>query len=573
MAKSFTYKLDRFLGLRISTDGADELEDGQSPDMLNFKITPGYCLKKRDGYQALCHFDGALRGFWQGKIGQKTCFCAVAGQHFWASEEGFESMEIKGDVPGEESVRFFTFGKNLYLLTGLGIYQYDGESYSGLEPYIPTVMIAASPDGSGTLYEEANALTGKMRETFVVSGTDFNYHLVIPDPVTIHEIRLDGKVLDADSYYWNEFYQCITFEHAPVSYFDEEMEVIFEAHTDKETIQKILNCRFAMKFGGANDTRVFLYGSKEDPAMRYHSGIIEGEPRMDYFPASGYTLVGDGSPITAILRHYDRQLIFTEKNAYYSYLEYRTDENGKLISSFPVYPLSDDLGSVPEGQAVLVQNDPCTLTTVGLCRWVSTNIRDERNAKCISEPIAQGLVKEDYSKAVLFNRKTTSELYLCFANKTYVYHYVLGVFYYYETPAIRGFAEIGTKLYFITDYEICRVGGNTDNGKAIPAYWKSKRFDFSASDREKNLYSVQLSTLTEEKESVGLNWLTDREKGEEILLPLERGEASPMEQIFQSRRVRARRFVLLQLILSDTETVPLHLSRLMLTGQITDKKS
>ena len=65
MTGDFTLKLERFLGLRTSVDGSHELKDSESPDMLNFKITSGGKLKRRDGCEKIFSLPG-LRGIYYG---------------------------------------------------------------------------------------------------------------------------------------------------------------------------------------------------------------------------------------------------------------------------------------------------------------------------------------------------------------------------------------------------------------------------------------------------------------------------------------------------------------------------
>ena len=45
MAKDFKLKIERFEGLRCSDDKTEELSLGESPEMVNFKITKGFKRK------------------------------------------------------------------------------------------------------------------------------------------------------------------------------------------------------------------------------------------------------------------------------------------------------------------------------------------------------------------------------------------------------------------------------------------------------------------------------------------------------------------------------------------------
>lgn len=496
MAENFLLKLEKFLGLCSCDDASNSVPVGKSPDMLNFRINENFDLEKREGYTPVFETPDYIRGVWAGKNAGKEWYLAVVGDCLYASEIGFDSMvSVSNEVPGNESVNFISFYDGIYLLTGEGIRRFDGESLLPITPHIPTVMISTEPSGAGVTFEEPNLLTSQCKQIFSSDGDSIHYHLFTRSVLKVDGVWVDGVELEDTKYYWDEGFCKLVFLQPPRAGVD-NVEVLFTLMGENAS-DRIERCRFAVGFGGANDTRVFLYGNRDTPAMRYHSGVVDGKPSFSYFPELGYTLVGSGSPITGILRHYDRQLIFTESAAYYSYLEYTVGESGKLIASFPVFPLSDDRGCVPEGQVLLMENNPCTLTETGLFEWISTNIRDERNARSLSDSIARSLQKEDVSKGILFYRKATSELYLAFSGRIYVYHKKLDLFYYYEMPPACGFVEMGNSFYFYTQNAVCRVEGNLDNGQAIPTRWQSGALFFTDGAREKNLYGMTLLAETQ----------------------------------------------------------------------------
>jgi len=567
MASDFTLKLERFSGLRTSVDGSHELKDSESPDMLNFKITSGGKLKRRDGCEKIFSLS-QLRGIYYGKLSGKEMYLAVGGKVLYASQEGFQSLSpVEGEVPGEETVQFFPFYNALYLLTGEGIRKFDGESLTEPEPYVPTLMIGTSPKGDGVLYEEANILTPCFKQRFSPDGTSKYFHPVLKKLEGIKWVKVKGELVESDSYYWNEENCSLTMLSVPPEGID-TLEVMFEASREGGEEDRILNCRNAVSFGGANDTRAFLYGNRDTPGMRYHSGVVDGKPCFEYFPETAYALVGSGEDITSVLRHYDRLLIWTENAAYYSYMEYMNGVDGKLVASFPVLPLSDHRGCSARGQAVLVENDPCTVGGAGLLRWVSTNIRDERNAVLFSDPIAHALQKEDASKAILFNRKATSELYVCFERRIYVYHYGRKQFYYYEVPMkIHRFLEVGNQLFFASDDGIYHAGGDLDDGNTIPFHWRSKKMAFGDGNKEKNLFRVALAVKTPTPLAFLLKLKTDDGVEEEKRFSME-GKG---QETGKSLRFFKRRFHSLELCISGEDATPAHVLGLEIKGRQTDR--
>ncbi len=566
MAVDFHYQLERFLGLCTDEDTHHGVLPGQSPDMLNFKITKGYGLECRKGYASVFSASAPLRGIWAGQHKGKELFCAVVGEKLYVSENGFDELEaVPGTVPGTERVQFVPFHDGLYLLTGQGIRKYE-EEVVPLEPHIPLVMISTPPNGRGVPFEEPNILTPYIRQTFSPDGDSTKFYPAVPNVDTIEWIKVNGVLMNPNQYNWLEIQGCIYILNAPEAGTD-TVEVMIKM-LQEDASDRIQNCRFAVGFGGANDTRVFLYGNRESPMMRYHSGVVDGKPSFSYFPENAYAMVGSGSPITSIVRHYDRLLIFTENAAYYSYLEYMTGESGKLIASFPIFPLSDERGCSPEGQALLVENTPCTLCDTGLFLWQSTNIRDERNAKNISDSIARALQKERAQNALLFHRKSTSELFLCFDHRIYVYHCRLKLFYYYEIVAPGGFAELENELFFYSGNEIFRVEGTTDGGEEIPLRWTSGFLDFSSTCRRKKIFSARFlgscSEPMEWKVSFGTEngWKDQKNKVE--FLP-------SSEEAREEIRLSLKRLNLFKVKLESTALGPASVKGIHIKGRMTDE--
>ena len=569
MAKDFTLEIRKFLGYHASQDSTQEIADGESPDMVNFKVVDGLMLKKREGYfSVFSSGTEPIRGIWSGRFDGKWLYLAVVGNTLYRSLTGFSEMEaLTGEIAGEEKVFFFPFHGAVHLLTGEGIFTYEGkETVAPLEPYVPLIMIATPPAGNGVVYEEVNLLTREVRQSFSPDGVECRFYPVISTVSEIVWVKMNGVVQKDDQYYFDEAYSCITFLRIPPEGVD-TIEVQYRI-SGESAADRILNCRFAVTFGGANDTRAFLYGNDDSQAVRYHSGIIEGKPCFSYFPETAYTFIGSGEAITSILRHYDRLLIFTETSAYYSYLEYITGVDGNLIAAFPVLPLSDENGCSLRGQALLLENTPCTFTEKGLFRWVSTNIRDERNAVLFSDPIAYALEKEQKEHALLFHRKATSELYLCIDGHLYVYNYRLKLFYYYEVPCLKGFAQGEKGLYFYTENGIYQVGGETDDGAPIQACWRSRLLDFGKRKQIKKLFGIVVYTKTKGKALVKVHCRKEN-RGE--VTDFEFHTEEEQEQGVRNLSCSQGNFRLFEVCLETEGTEPLCVLGLSLRGRITDR--
>lgn len=565
MAKDFTLGLESFGGLKLSADNTDELAAGEGAEMINFRITDARKLKRREGYFRVFDAPSALRGIFCTSVNGTPWYLALCGKHLYASQEGFDRLEmLETEVAGEGKAFFFPYHSELYLLTGERIYRYDGKSLGEIEPYVPVIMICTPPGKPGTVYEEVNLLTRKVRQRLSPDGIGTSFPLPVENIKRIDWVKLYGTDMQEDSYWFDIDNHSFEFVGAPRAGVD-SIEIQYELATE-DVSDRIKKCRFATAFGDASDTRVFLYGNPDSPAVRYHSGIVEGKPSFTYFPETAFSLVGTGEPITAICRHYDRQLIFTPGNAYYSYLEYMTGSEGRLIAGFPVLPMNEERGCVAFGQAILVKNTPVTIAEGGLFQWISTNIRDERNAENLSEPIDQALQREALEQAILFNRKEKSELYLCVGENLYVYNYRLKLFYRYKVPPILGFCQ-GDQLYFYNEEGIFAVGGNTDDGQRIHAVWKSKRLDLSHKTRAKKLFGTTVIAKGGEGSKLQISF---RNENDTEMLTKRVHFSGKKEGECIELHTPKRRFRAIEIILETDSEESVHVLSLHFRGRITD---
>ena len=565
MAKDFTLKLENFTGLVLSADNTTDLRPGDAAEMVNFRITEGNKLKRRDGFSRVFSPPAALRGIYCGTVKGKTQFLAACGSRLFSSDRGFDSLEaVEGELLGEGEVFFFPFHSELYLLTGETIYCYDGERLAEIEPYIPLVMICTPPKGSGVVYEDVNLLTKKVRQRFSPDGEGLLFPAVAENIARIDWVKVEGVLLEEGECWFDYDHASFEFIGAPDAGTD-TIEIQYELAGEGAS-DRIHRCRYATAFGGANDTRAFLYGNPDSPAVRYHSGIVDGKPSFTYFPETAFALVGTGEPITAICRHYDRQLIFTADSAYYSYLEYMTGSEDRLIAGFPVLPLNGERGCVAPAQAMLVQNTPVTLAEGGIFQWISTNIRDERNAECLSEPIDQALRGEKLEEGLLYNCKENSELYLCVGENCYVYNYRLKLFYRHKFPRILGFCR-EKALYFYTEDGIFVFGGDTDDGEAIHAIWKSGLLDFSDRRKEKKLFggTILAKGAAESEMRISFRGENREEKMEKTICFSGKEEGERF-----SFPAYKRRFGTMELSLESESREAVHVLALFLKGRITD---
>lgn len=128
-----------------------------------------------------------------------------------------------------------------------------------------------------------------------------------------------------------------------------------------------------MIFGGNTDNRIFIWGSEDEPCTIRHTALGDGVPNPEYFPENSFRVIGD-TAITDIIQQYDRQLIFAQDRAFYSYCDLTTDAMGNAYASYPVFALNASKGSLIYGGGTNCRR----LSDHLLRRWAESLGSDER---------------------------------------------------------------------------------------------------------------------------------------------------------------------------------------------------
>ncbi|MBR6506636.1 MAG: hypothetical protein IKT37_03430 [Clostridia bacterium] len=465
-----------------------------SPDMNNFTVLEDGSLKKRCGSK-LCATDlnGSVYRMWRGYVNGILHFIVCAGTRIYKYDFETDSF-VTINITAGKCHHIFGFGNAVYFLCNSGFFKYENNIFNLVSPYIPLVAVACAPDGSGTLYEKVNMLTGKKRMQFSPDGVSTLYTLGEKDIDSVLWVKENGNEIEN----WTADIQngTVSFAQSRVPQKGlNNLEICWEKASTAKA-KTITSCTDGMNFGGNTDTRVFLYGNPEYPNYRFYSELANGLPSAEYFPETNYTVIGS-STITDMVQQYDRQLIFTEDRAYYSYCELRNDSLGNYYPSFPVYNLNFEKGNLIKGSSAVIDNTPVTLSDDGLNRWVSTTVQDERNAVCFSAPISNTVKRiletGNAENCCIYDRQSTGELYFSTPYGLYIYNYKTSVWYRYDAVNAIQFCEIPGRLYWLDkDGRLYYFSEELtlDENKAVTAYWCTPVSNFGAKGRKFDLLSV-----------------------------------------------------------------------------------
>lgn|GEM_PF-5670020 len=481
-------RLEAFAGID-NASAAGRVPIGAAERMINFRVDEAGRLVKRPGLVRLVdppEGAGGISAMWYGPLGGEKVLLYTRDGRLWRGSPEGESLI--GAV-GSEPRCIFSFSGRVYVLGG-GYFVYDGQSLQRVAGYVPTVITAADPaTGAGALLEEANLLNSRRRVKYSADGSARSFKIA-EGFSAIEGAQVDGTEAQ---YTANPQTGTVTFGAAPAA--GQSNVVITYTAPEGEQDDIIGSMKYASFYGGDNDTRVFFWGSGDEPAKIYNSGMADGLPSAEYLPASGFRTVGTGEyAVRDVLRDGENQLILTEKDAWYSFAETR-ELDGRRITTFPIYPLNPVRGSDFAATARVADDLPVSLTGGGMYLWRRTNVRNERSVELISRRAEEVLGRYAAQGCATADDERKKELIVASGGGCLVWNYGRDVFYEYRFGgagvtalcAAEGTVYVGRAdggVLFFDD------GAAGDCAEPFYCLWESRWCDFGAADRNKALLNL-----------------------------------------------------------------------------------
>ena len=438
------------------------------------------------------------RALWSGFVGGVERICAASCGRLWSLtlEDGVWSKAEIGQIDTSGEVGLFGFGGKLYVLDGQEYYCWNGaaQGFKAVEGYVPCLEIATPPEGGGTVYEKKNMLSLRRCQRFSADGEAKSFQLAETGIQGVYKVTVSGSVKSADSYSVNTDKGIVTFSDAPAQGVDNVRIWWIGPGSDRIDITGM---RHAELFNGANDSRVFIYGDGSNRV--FYSGLDEdGKPSAEYFPEQAEMEIGEANtPVTSLVRHYDRLLAFKPGSAYSIYYGGLSLADGSYAPGFYIKPVNRSFGNEAPGQVCLVENRPRTLDARGIYEWRGTssgNITgDQRNAQRISQRVQRTLLGFDPAKTVCFYDRVRGEYYCVCGGTAAVQNVSADAWYIYTELPVTAMIVYKDELYFADSSGWLRHFSRdyrADNGAAIDAYWESGSLSFDKSFMRK--YSPEL---------------------------------------------------------------------------------
>ena len=463
--------------------------------------------------------NSVVRGIWSGRIGSTEYNVAACNGHLWSLSES-DGVWTRTDIGGLSTtmpVHFFGFDDKLYMLNGSQYKYWDGETFADVIGYVPLVAVAVPPSGvtNGGL-QRVNMLTAQRRIWVSPDGTATTFTLPEKGLASVNQaIKLadNSNVTIATS---DLAAGKVTFAAAPAAGTN-TIEITYTASASLRA--DILKMKLSELYNGITDNRVFIYGDGTNKAF-YSDLDYNGKARADYFPDLNVIHFGDSStPLTSMVRHYDRLLAFKTDSAYSVAYDTITLVTGAVTAGFYVTTVNKGLGSAGYGQAVVVGNQPRTLDGRAIYEWVATtssgNITaDQRNAQRISQNVQRTLREINLEKALTFHDKVNHEYYVVENGVAIVQNTENGAWYIYrDFPAVCMIVYKDELYYGLANGDLRHVSRAymNDCGENITCYWESGSMDFGARYAKKYADSIWVVLKPEESANVFLTVQTDKQ--------------------------------------------------------------
>ena len=538
MSTQKIYTIDKFLGLNEAADSASELKHGEASRVVNFTVTDSGNLTTRPGFvrSSLLADTQQILTMWSGHLLSHTYLVLVDISSdtdrltvFRAEDTEFtmvfqQSGLLSLNPNANNVVKVFPFGESIYIIApdvDLCITANPDITVQEQEPYVPTVVTGAAPTGGGTQLEHINLLTSKRAALFSADGESTTY--VLPAEATaILSAETDRGSVEVT---FDTATHAAVFAAAPEKGIN-NLRIVYDtdAKTAAENRHLVTSMPYWEAYNGATDTRLFFYGNGSN-ITRYTGVTDTGRPSALYVPAMNEVAVDfSASPITGMLRLYNKLMVFKPDGASLITYEPVTLNGGDVIAGFYLRTASRDIGSHAPGQVQLVNNSPRTFHGSALYDWraSSSAYNDERYSKKISQRVAATLSQADASRVRSCDDNSTHTWYMFLgdADGTILVHrYDLDVWTVYQCPLATNVQQAlvcANTLLFRSDDAIYLMDLNArydidgDTFHPIKAVWESGFMGYGQNYRRKFSTYLWLSVKPESFSDITVTASSDR---------------------------------------------------------------
>ncbi len=479
-------------------------------EMRNFRIRADGSLEKRCGYRKVMKLPFAVRGVWQGTIGNTDLTLAVSGVSVYRLMEGQSSpTTIYFLSTSSGAVRFCKYADQLYLLDGNEIYRYlpNTNSFTVSRGYAPLYGANWHPTQLGDVNEPLNLFSPRLRIRYLnsIGATQFMlpYTTRSIDRMEINGTQITNYTFTAET---------STFSiPSTLAYGVLDVSITISSIFDQRS--SVTHSSYPCVFYNYKHEDLFLYGNgyrvfhtdPVDDEMLLASRHTYSDTDPLYFPSNGVFYMGDTNhPVRSMCQRGNRLLAFNDNGAW----GITRDKDDILYS----YAIEGSVGCRSYGGMTLCGESPVVVHADGIYR-VTFPVSEPTSCsvQCLSSEIRELLPDSLLQNGILCWLPDRNELWLRDPTETeeglvWVYNFdrrewsqfdqIPASLFFSSADDIVGFATRGG-LVALSDSQAV-----TDDGQPINAHYQSHFLSLKYPENRKRAWRVTLCADPGESDEV-----------------------------------------------------------------------
>ncbi|MCB6992440.1 hypothetical protein LI177_02940 [bacterium 210820-DFI.6.37] len=437
---------------------------------------------------------GGIRDMWSFTFGGEAHLIYLIGKNICRLKDGDAILMLECESTASNVLGVYTDsaqGGAFYLLKDNELYQYINAGtenspdfqFAVVEPYVPTLLISRSPTGGGEIYENANLLTRRRKESFLGDAESVTFYLsseVNTDESVLVSIKDDtGALVQTTDFSVNGSAITFTAAKPPVVSGEDNVEVEYTAKGESIAEAHLKACKVATLY----EHKIFLSGSTDEYGS-YVWYCAYDNPA--YWPDLNYLVVGSNDTNVMGL---------VGLGEYLGIVKEADDTNNTVYLAYAT-TLEDDtayackqsiagVGAVSLKTFKSLNDEQLFLSKAGICGLTAEATKNRSyyiNKKLLEET---GL---DKAIAVTWN----GYYILCVNGHAYIMdsrqktswrtewtNYLYECFYWDNIPAAAFTVHDGSLWFGTAEGNLCRFKQETesdcfsDNGLPIPCEWST----------------------------------------------------------------------------------------------------
>lgn len=540
------------------------LDANESPEMLN--------LWWQDG--ALCSRDGQSRLTAEGKgIGYSAYESLFWDHGFFHIGDGLYCAKLTdADLPAgeleltqfcegipENRGSWFRFGDHLYYKNRGGYYRikYQGSEAETLfivenvldTAYVPVIQINTEPTtGAGDTYQPENRLQPTKIVRYSPAEDVRDYQLPVNGVDSVESVTINGSELTRKTptemeelrksednsgnyapsaeppryFAVKEEEGLVLFERSPNGTYVSSVNTVEITYTkeNKEAMAAIMDCPYAITYGGSQEVCVVMGGCPAQPNAYFWSG---NHAAMDpgYFPISQYNLAGaTEEKITGFGKQQGMLVIFKEGSVGRAVMGTQEMASGRVLITMDYTAINSRVGCDLPGTIQLVENNLVFANREqGVHLVADSSAAYENNIVHISRKVDKGLLKAVRTAEHIASFDDGVRYWLVAGGEVYAWDYTLSG---YKEPSWFLFDNIRGIAFLMGDqaeYQLTADGhvdiyrrNFADYEGAIRKKYRFAAQNFGGYDRLKDVSTVLFAVRGDTDTDMEITYVTDYEK-------------------------------------------------------------